>query len=226
VKVIFEDEHLIAINKDSGLLVHPDPRDRDAPSAMKLLRNQIAAWVYPVHRIDRATSGVLLFAKNADRARELSELFETRLIHKEYLAWVRGWMEDQTLASKPLAKTLMHEAREAETNFICLGRFEVDTPNGKFPTARYALLQCLPKTGRFHQIRRHLSHLRHPILGDTNHGDNQQNRAMREMLPESRLMLHAHRLVFEHPVSHQQISLEADVPELFLTFQSLLRKVT
>jgi tRNA pseudouridine65 synthase len=226
MEILFQDEHLIAINKESGLLVHPDPRDRDAPSAMKLLRDQINAWVYPIHRIDRATSGVVLFAKNADRARELAGLFEARQMQKEYLAWVRGWIAPETIVSKPLAKTEDHEARPAETTFVCLGHYEIAVPVGPYASARYSLAQCLPKTGRRHQIRRHLSHLRHPILGDSNHGDNQQNRVLREIISGARLMLHAHRLEFTHPFTNALIQLEAPIPALFSEFQNKLTHIS
>lgn len=217
LEVLHQDPWLVAINKPSGLLVHRSWMDLSATEfAVQRLRDQIGHWVQPVHRLDRPTSGVLLFALDPDIANRLMEAFAQRQPNKRYLAVVRGWMQGTGCVDAPLCRevdayTQASSAvlQDACTHWKSLGTAEFPHPVGRYSSARVSLLELQPTTGRKHQLRRHLAHVRHPIIGDTRHGDGAQNRWFRECFGMHRLMLHALSLHVEHPVTGQQLCLEA-----------------
>ncbi|SIS95544.1 pseudouridine synthase [Belliella pelovolcani] len=219
LEIIFEDADYIAINKPAGLLVHKTKlaKDEEPIFAMQLLRDQIGQWVYPLHRIDRPTSGVLLFAKSPEAAALLQPKFATTEIRKAYLTIVRGIpKEDHFLIDHPLKKELDGELQECKTEFWKLSETEIpfaSTP--RYPTSRYALLKAYPHTGRMHQIRRHLAHARHYIIGDSTHGENKQNRFFRETFGSYNLLLHAASLEFDHPITNEVVTIKAELPEHF-----------
>ncbi len=225
--ILFQDDDLVAIDKPSGLLVHRSWIAREATEfALQRVRDQIGQRVYPVHRLDRPTSGILLFAKHPDAARQMTELFSTRAVSKTYHAVVRGYLGDGVV-DYPLKEELDKiadaqadtdkAAQEAVTNYRCLDQIELPFAVSKrYPTSRYSLMELQPLTGRKHQLRRHMSHLRHPIIGDTNHGDGRHNRFYREHFNLSRLLLAATGLSFEHPVTGQAVQLELPIPKEFL----------
>jgi tRNA pseudouridine65 synthase len=219
--ILHEDEDCVAIDKPPGLLVHPTELDAgERFSALGMLREQLGSEVFPVHRLDKATSGVLLFARNRMAAVELGRQFEEGSVGKSYRALVRGWMqEDEGLLDYPLLREEAgrHSRRarvvqEAVTRWSCLGRGQWDRPIGRYPSARYSWLALQPLTGRRHQLRRHMAHLRHPIVGDVRHGDGAHNRAFRAFFGRSRLMLHAARLDFRLPGSDRRLELCAAIP--------------
>lgn len=211
------DEHLAAIAKPPGLLVHRTQLAAgEDEAALQLLRDQLGRPVWPVHRLDRGTSGVLLFALSAEVAALLGAMFEQGQMDKRYLALVRGWpAADQGLIDHPLARdpelpSAGQPMLAAQTRWRLLQRLDwplVTDP--RFPTTRVALLEAEPLQGRRHQIRRHLKHIAHPILGDATHGKGPLNRAVAAHLGVQRLWLHAQRLAFAHPVSGAAIALEA-----------------
>ncbi|WP_440053642.1 tRNA pseudouridine(65) synthase TruC [Pseudoalteromonas sp. T1lg65] len=224
LEIIYQDADYVAINKPSGLLVHRSFLDkRETQFAMQMLRDQLGQHVFPVHRLDRPTSGVLLFALSSEAARAINEQFITGDIEKRYLALVRGFAPDATLVDKPLKEELDKIAdkfadqdkapQEAQTQINCLQQASLPIPFGKYPSIRYSLVECFPKTGRKHQIRRHLNHLSHPIIGDVNHGDNKQNHFFVEHFELRRLMLFATDLKFVHPYNNQNISISANLGE-------------
>lgn len=223
LEVLFQDSWLVAINKPSGLMVHRSWMDTGATEfAIQLLRDQIGARVQPVHRLDRPTSGVLLFALDAEVAKALMASFAERQPLKHYLAVVRGWCEGSGTVDSPLkrevdAYTQAASAvfQEAETHWRSLATVEFPQQVGKYSTARFSLLELRPATGRKHQLRRHLAHVRHPIIGDTRHGDGVQNRFFREHLDVNRLLLHAASLSFEHPVTGKEVRIEAGLDDEF-----------
>ena len=223
LEVVYQDPWLVAINKPAGLLVHRSMMDASATEfAIQLLRDQLGQWVQPVHRLDRPTSGVLLFALDKAVANQLMEQFAANAPRKAYLAVVRGFCEGAGTINYDLkrevdAYTQASSAvvQTALTHWICRNRVELPLPVGKFATARFSLLELTPETGRKHQLRRHMAHLRHPIIGDTRHGDGVQNRFFREQLHVHRLLLHAHELEFKHPVTGEQILIRAVVDEVF-----------
>lgn len=228
LEILYQDEHLVAINKPAGLLVHRSWLDKgETEFAMQMTRDQIGQHVYTVHRLDRPTSGILLFALDPGTARLLSEAFATHLMQKEYLALVRGWAPLQRFLDYPLKEELDKiadkfadndkPAQPAKTHIRCLGRVELPfAVSVKHPSSRYSLVRLLPLTGRKHQIRRHLAHLRHPIVGDTSHGDGRHNRFFRDQFGCDRLMLHHHRLSFVHPHSGHLVRIHAPLDQHWL----------
>lgn len=227
LEIIYQDEHYVAINKPSGLLVHRSMLDkRETQFAMQMLRDQLGQHVFPVHRLDRPTSGVLLFALSSEAARDMNQVFIEGKIEKRYLALVRGFAPESTFLDKPLKEELDKIAdkmadqnkapQEAQTQFRCLYQASLPIPFGKYPSIRYSLVECFPKTGRKHQIRRHLNHLSTPIIGDVNHGDNRQNQFFREHFNFRRLMLFATSLKFIHPYNEQPITISAKLGEHML----------
>lgn len=228
--IVFHDDHFVAIDKPSGLLVHRSWIAREATEfALQKVRDQIGQRVYPVHRLDRPTSGILLFAKDADTARLTTELFASRQVEKIYHAVVRGYIQDGVL-DYPLKEELdkiadaqadpNKEAQAAVTEYRCLKQIELPFAVGKrHPTSRYSLVELKPRTGRKHQLRRHMAHLRHPIVGDSHHGDGRHNRFFREHFNLHRLMLAATTLAFEHPHTKTAVRIELPLPEdLLLPF--------
>ena len=216
LEILYEDHHLVAINKPHGLLVHRTRLADDATEfALQMLRNQLDIHVYPIHRLDRKTSGILLFALNEEIHRTMQQAFATRKVKKKYLAIVRGHTPDQESIDYPLKKE-NGNLQEAITDFITLDRIELNLPFGIHPTSRYSLLEIRPQTGRKHQIRRHLAHLRHPIIADRPHGCNKQNKLFKEKFGLMTMMLHALELEFIHPVLNKPIIITASLQPEFV----------
>ncbi len=206
--IVYEDDHLIAINKPHGLLVHRSKIARNADVfALQLLRDQIGQMVFPAHRLDRKTSGVLLFAKDSQTNRLVQELFREKSIEKVYIALVRGFLDGTGMIDYAL--TNEDKIQEAQTNYRCIRQFEIPLSDGRFPTSRYTLVELRPQTGRFHQLRKHMAHIFHPIIGDRPHGCNKQNRLWKNQYAMTRMLLHAQSLSFEHPYTTEMIQIEA-----------------
>lgn len=232
LEILYRDDELIAINKPAGMLVHRSWLDKhETQFAMQTLRDQIGQHVFPIHRLDRPTSGVLLFALNSEMARLMSEQFEQHQIQKSYLAVVRGYLQGEDQIDYPLKVILdkiadkfsqEKEAQSAVTDYKGVKTVEMPYAVGKHQTARYSLVQLYPQTGRKHQLRRHMKHLFHPIMGDSKYGDLHQNRALAEKSGVERLMLHAHSLYFTHPKTLQKIEIIAPLDhqwqQLFMFF--------
>lgn len=223
LEILYQDSHLIAINKPAGMLVHRSWLDKhETVFAMQTLRDQIGQHVFPIHRLDRPTSGVLLFALDSDTARLMCEQFEQHSVEKRYLAVVRGWLNDEGRIDYPL-KVIQDkiadkfsgekEAQNAITDYRCLAQTEQPYAVGKHTSARFSLVSLTPKTGRKHQLRRHMKHLFHPILGDSKYGDLHQNRAFSVHTASARLMLHAEQLQFTHPHNLQKITINAPLDQ-------------
>jgi tRNA pseudouridine65 synthase len=210
----------VAIYKPPGLLVHRSPIDKhETRFAMQMLRDQIGQHVFPVHRLDRPTSGVLIFALSSEMARALNEQFARHEIIKTYYAIVRGHVVqagtiDYALKEKldKIADKMVKSdkpAQSAQTDFITMRTFELPFSVGRYPSARYSLVKLKPKTGRKHQLRRHMCHINHPIVGDTNHGDGKHNSFVREQFSFDGLALTCQQLEISHPVSGQRLTIEA-----------------
>lgn len=224
IEVLYQDESLVAVDKPSGMLVHRSGLATDRVTCMTLLRDMLGRWVYPIHRLDRSASGVLLFALDSASAAQLARAFAERSVRKEYLAIVRGWLGERVDVDYPLDdEEVPGSVRLASlTTLAPIERVELDAAVGRYATARYALVHAEPHTGRRHQIRRHLAHLRHPIIGDAVHGDGRHNRFFRETLGVGRLLLHASRLTLSHPATGSALTIEAPLPgELALLFREL-----
>ncbi len=224
--IIYQDDSLIAIHKPTGLLVHRSNIDHHATvNAMHLLRDQIGQWVYPLHRLDRPTSGVLLFALTPEIAQRMGQQFEQQHIQKTYHAIVRGYIPEKGIIDHPIkptadfkrdkAKFAMKEAQEAITEYQRLGTLEVPTRVDKYPTSRYSLVALFPKTGRKHQLRKHLKHLSHPIIGDPKYGKSKHNQFFSKEFGSQRLLLAATEIHFQHPQTHQTITITAKPDGVF-----------
>lgn len=220
IDIIYQDEYLVAVNKPAGWLVHRSWLDRhETVFVMQTVRDQINQHVFTVHRLDRPTSGVLLMALSREVAQKLSRQFEAHEIEKRYLAWVRGYVTQEQRIDYPLMQQLDKiadelatkepEAQAAVTECWPLAIAEAPIAVGRYQTARYSLVRLRPETGRKHQLRRHLKHIFHPIIGDTTHGDLHQNRGFVAHTGVSRLLLHAHELKLTHPVTGAPLCLQA-----------------
>jgi tRNA pseudouridine65 synthase len=209
LEILYHDDELIAVNKPHGLLVHRTKIASDASEfAIQILRDQIGQTVYPVHRLDRKTSGVLLFALNSEMNSMMQTQFMDGLVKKKYISLVRGYTPEVGTINYALTRD-DGKTQEAVTHFETISTTEVDLPHGKFKTSRYSLIDVTPETGRMHQIRKHMAHLRHPIIGDRPHGCNKQNKLFLEKFNMNTMLLHARALQFIHPTTKKQVEINA-----------------
>lgn len=208
--LLFSDPHLAIVNKPAGLMAHASPMARGEDDFLvDRLREQLARPVHLIHRLDRATSGCLLIAFERDIAAALGRVFMSREVRKDYLAICRGWPAEHLLVDYPLdGGPGKPEKKPAITEFTRMATAEIAAPSAHHATSRYALLRCSPQTGRYRQIRRHLKHLSHHLIGDSSHGDGRHNRQFR-MIGVHRMLLHAWRLQFVHPVSGADVDVTA-----------------
>ena len=210
--ILYQDDALIAVNKPAGLAVHRSKMVNDAEQYLvDVLREQVGGNVYLAHRLDRATSGVLLVARSSEVAAALGEQFMGRDVRKQYLVVVRGWPEPaEDVIDYPLPGSReTGPRREARTRYRRLATTEVPIELGRYPQQRYALLLAEPETGRFRQIRKHLAHIHHPVIGDCQHGRGDHNRLYKQHFGCHRMLLHAWQLDFTHPASGKAMTLQA-----------------
>lgn len=222
VRILFADEHVVAVDKPAGLLFHRTAIDREKDCLVQRLRDQIGQRVYPVHRLDRGTSGVAVFGLHAEATQALQASFADGRVAKTYLAIVRGFAPESVDIDWALQrikdwgpKQMVGEPQEARTLVERLATAELPHAVGPYSTARYSLIECRPHTGRRHQIRRHLKHLRHPVIGDANYGDLRHNRFFRQTLGIEGLLLRAVHLRVPHPESGESIGLDAALDDRF-----------
>tara|TARA_R110000868_G_scaffold261508_4_gene519669 strand:- start:548 stop:1276 length:729 start_codon:yes stop_codon:yes gene_type:complete len=222
IEILFQDEYLIAVNKPHGLLVHRSRIARDATVfALQEVRDMIGKTVYPAHRIDRKTGGVLLFALDQQTHKDVQELFAIRKMHKKYWAILRGHAEDEGIIDYPLTND-KGKVQEAITNYKTLQRTELQVPFGQHATSRYSLVEVIPETGRMHQIRKHFGHIFHPIIADRKHGCNKQNKLFKEKWNMDTMLLHACELSFTHPITNQQVVITAKLQDEFMRMMQLM----
>lgn len=220
--ILYRDEHIVVIDKPPGLLVHRSEIDRhETRFAIQILRDQIGQYVWPAHRLDRGTSGVLLFGLSKEMASQLGRQFEAGTVKKHYLAIVRGYppafgsidhaLTRQRDAYEFQGERSSTEAQAALTHFRKLAEIELPVLVDRYPSSRYALLTLEPVTGRRHQIRRHLKHIAHPIIGDATYGKGRHNRYFAEQLGCQRLLLACVELAFDHPIDGRRLNVKAPV---------------
>ncbi len=224
MNIIYRDEYFFAIDKPAGYFVHPPERSVYPPPREKIclfvLREQFGCEVFPVHRLDAPTSGVLLFTFDKEATRKLSHLFAAREVKKNYQAVIRGYLPEEGVIDLPLES--QQGNLEAVTHYRRLGQVEFPVAVGKkYPTARYSLLEVRPLTGRWHQIRRHFDRIAHPLIGDIDHGDSHHNRFFRDQLHLPGLCLRAMSLELTHPWSQRQVTLSAPICERWQLVQRL-----
>jgi tRNA pseudouridine65 synthase len=223
-KVLYQDDYLIAIDKPAGWLVHRSNIDRhETRFVIQTLRDQIGCRVQPVHRLDKGTSGVLLFAFDAETTRACSLQFERNEVQKRYWAVVRGWPDADGLIDHPLTRDydeygrVLPErlAQSAQTTYRRLASAELQHCVDRYPTSRYALVELTPLSGRRHQLRRHMKHIAHPIIGDATHGKGVHNRFFQQQFGCHRLLLACTELCLTHPVTGQPLSISVPVGDQF-----------
>lgn len=229
LNILYRDDYLVAINKPAGLLVHRSNIDRhETRFAVQLLRNQIGQRVHPLHRLDKGTSGVLLFALDAESARQVGLQFEGNAIAKRYLAVVRGWPAEAGLIDHALSRRFddyghrFPPGREPEvlpalTKYRRLACVELAEAVERYPTSRYALVELTPKTGRQHQLRRHMKHIAHPIIGDANWGKGVHNRFFQQRFGCHRLLLACTFLALQHPHDGHPLAIAAPLDSSFVS---------
>ncbi|MFN0174994.1 MAG: pseudouridine synthase [Saprospiraceae bacterium] len=222
--ILYSDHHFVAINKPPGILMHRTRISEDNVFVVQLLRDQIGQRVYPVHRLDRATSGVLIFGKNAEASGLLGEQVMDKTVEKKYLAIVRGWVPETGTVDYALDDPDSGRGPlQAITHFKRLGTSEINHPIGlRHKTARFSLIEAQLETGRRHQIRKHFAHLRYPVIGDKRHGDVKHNSYFRDVFDLHRMFLHSMLLSFRHPYTNEQISISAPVDDVFESTLHLL----
>ncbi len=225
-ELLYRDDDLVAVNKPAGLLVHRSPIDRhETRFALQQVRDQLGQHVYPVHRLDKPTSGVLLFALSSEIARQLSVQFANGAVRKEYLAVVRGFCPHEGTIDYPLKRELDRladrdsrgdkAAQSALTRFARLGTVELPIAVERYPQSRYSLVQLWPHTGRKHQLRRHMKHIGYPIIGDAKHGKGVHNRFFQSAYDCRRLLLACTGVTLTHPVSGAQLCVQATLDAAF-----------
>lgn len=203
IELLFVDEHLVVANKPSGLLVHRG-WDNDDDVALFRVRDAIGQHVHAIHRLDRGTSGALLFARTREAAAALCKAFETGEVEKRYLALVRGTPPESGVVDYAIPKSEDGPRVDAVTRFRSIARSKVD---------RCSLVEAMPETGRLHQVRRHLKHIHHPLVGDVTYGSGEINRHYRAEYNLHRLALHAHFLAFLHPATGARVEVKAPLPD-------------
>lgn len=215
IEIVFEDDDLLAVNKPAGLLVHRSAIAADETDfLLERLQQQTGSTLLLAHRLDRATSGLVVLAKSREGAADLGRQFMARSVRKRYLAVVRGWPEAEGVVDYPLPDVRERSPRKpALTRWRVLATTTVPIALGKYPEQRYALLEVAPETGRYRQIRKHLHHVSHHVIGDTSHGRGDHNRLWRQHFAMHRMLLHAWRLELSHPVSGAPLRLQAPLDE-------------
>lgn len=225
-KILYQDDYLVAIHKPAGLLVHRSPIDKhETQFAVQITRDIIGKMVFPIHRLDKPTSGLLLFALDACTAKHLSEQFREHSINKSYLAICRGWTDKSGRIDTPLKYKLDKladknrqaplEPQTALTDYRTIAQTTVEHTIGEFQQQRYSLVALNPATGRKHQLRRHLKHISHPIIGDVKHGDRYHNHFFNGWLRQHRLYLAATQLEFIHPITAETMVIKAPLETSF-----------
>lgn len=213
VRLLHEDDRYLAVHKPAGLLVHKTPLDAHEPENLRdILRAMCPGRLDPVHRLDKPTSGVIVFGKDPAAIDHVKRQFESRSTVKHYLAVVRGHVHGAGCIGKPLPKGMTGPPKLARTSYDVVGRVEWPYPVSRYASARFSLVDCVPHTGRYHQLRLHFRHFRHPIVGDSQHGDKPQNRAFAVHTGINGLLLHARHYAFDHP-NGGRLYLDAGLPD-------------
>lgn len=224
--IIYQDDALVVVNKPSGLLVHRSMIDRhETRFAMQIVRDQVGRHVFPLHRLDKPTSGVLVFALSSELAKKAGEQFQQDTIYKRYRAVVRGYAPESIVIDYALKEELDKivdkkarkdkPAQEAVTALTRLATVELPVMIDRYPQSRYSLVELTPKTGRKHQIRRHMKHIAHPVIGDAKHGKGVHNRYFGKYFQASRLLLHCSEMGMIHPVSSEPLVFKAAMDDTF-----------
>ena len=220
LEIIFEDEYCLVVNKPNNLLIHHSyyARNIEENSLVQLLKLE-GKIAYPVHRLDRKTSGLILFSKSKEQVASFQSLFETNQISKTYLALLRGHISESGTIDSPV-KNDRGNYKDAFTEYRCIKHFELPTPVVPYETSRYSLVEFKPQTGRMHQLRIHANKISHPIIGDHKYGNRHHNHMFADTLGITNLFLHASSLDFKHPITQKQINLYVEPPSFWSDFSA------
>ncbi len=228
VSILYQDEDIVVVHKPAGMLVHRGMgASAHEPFLLQTVRNLTGKWVYPPHRLDRPTCGLVVFTHSPDTARILQESWQTGNVKKSYQAIVRGWMgESSGIRDEALDSPDNGALQEAQTAWREMERCTVEIPMGKHSEARFALVELNPLTGRWHQLRRHFARMSHPLCGDTTHGDRHVNHFLETHFGWWRLMLWAQSLSFPHPTNGQELVFHDVESRGIASFWNALRERT
>lgn len=215
IPLLYQDDDLFVVNKPAGIAMHQNEWELHREATLThLLKKQLGVkTLFPAHRLDRSVSGLLLFAKHKAAAKLIHAQFLNNHIQKHYLAIVRGFAPSEGVIDRPLTgESRKPPAKPAVTHFQTLAQIALPHPINRYPETRYSLVQAQPRTGRYHQLRRHLAGINHPILGDRKHGDRDHNHFLETEFGIRRVMLHAEQLAFPHPYTEESLHLTGDLP--------------
>ncbi|CAM1340618.1 pseudouridine synthase [Tenacibaculum aestuarii] len=216
VSILYEDDYIVCASKPNNVVVHHAHHSRnvaDEASLLQLLQEQCGEKMYPIHRLDRKTSGILLLAKKSEYVAKFQELFMNNQIQKTYYGIVRGHAPESKIIDSPVKGRDANVHKDAETHLSTLKTVTVDIPVKPYDTSRYSLVKLMPKTGRLHQLRIHMNKISHPLIGDPKYGDKNHNMMFLENFNCENLFLHARSLEFLHPYSNEKLEIIAELPE-------------
>ncbi|MFD0962427.1 pseudouridine synthase [Pseudofulvibacter geojedonensis] len=225
MQICFEDDYILIVNKPNNVLVHHSTmakNQQDEKSLVQLLFDKYQLPFYPVHRLDRKTSGLVVFAKEKQYVSAFQTLFTSNSIQKIYYGLVRGFIPEKGIIDTPVKGRDALVYKEALTHYTCLKTFEIKVAVGPYPTSRYSLVKLEPKTGRLHQLRIHMNKISHPLIGDPKYGDRFHNRMFMDQIKSDKLFLHAKELAFIHPYTQKNQLITADFPEHWLFTSNML----
>lgn len=217
--ILFEDQHIIVANKPSGIQTHITKIDPDKTNFTDQLSQHLQKQVYPVHRLDRGTSGIILFSKNNEDASLLQEALQSMPHKKIYKAIVRGRLSDSGLIVREMEDAYSNKKQYSKSIYRRIESFSAKLEVGKHPITFFSLLELEPITGRTHQLRRHLSKISRPIIGDKEYGDSKLNSFLYKHKMVETMLLHAETLRFYHPFNNKEVVFTAPIPDYFNTFK-------
>jgi len=214
IKIIFEDEYLVVVNKPNNFIIHKSHYSRNIieTNLLAFLKEQLGCQVYPAHRLDRKTSGIIILLKDKQYASQFQDLFISKSIQKTYYAIVRGFSPDAGTIDTPVKNDDTGIYKDALTHYKTVKTIALDIPVQPYDGSRYSLVQLIPETGRMHQLRKHLNKISYPIIGDYKYGDRFHNRMFETEFNCTYMFLHAHQLGFTHPITNKKLQLTADFP--------------
>lgn len=216
VEIVFEDEYCLVVSKPNNMVVHHAYHSRNVieeQSLLQVLFEQFGQKFYPIHRLDRKTSGIILLAKETKFVSKFQKLFTDNEIDKTYLGVVRGYAPEHRIIDSPVKGRDANVHKEAETHFSTLEKITLEIPVKPYDTSRYSLVKLQPKTGRLHQLRIHCNKISHPLIGDPKYGDKNHNVMFQENFGWHNLFLHAYSLEFVHPFTDEKLQLQTTLPK-------------
>lgn len=216
LEVIYQDDYIVCVTKPNNVVVHHAHHSRnvaDEKSLLQLLDEQIGGKFYPIHRLDRKTSGIILLAKKTKYVSKFQELFTNNQIQKTYLGIVRGFAPEFKIIDSPVKGRDANVHKDAETHLKLLNNITLDIPVKPYDSSRYSLVELQPKTGRLHQLRIHMNKISHPLINDPKYGDKNHNTMFEEQFGFKNLFLHAYSLEFTHPFSNEKLELTTELPK-------------